>query len=104
MAFDAITMISQAEETAKKERAQALTDARAAEDAAVEAGKTAVEEAADRARKEIQAKLAELEAEATAAAQMLSGETEKQKAAMRAAAEQKLDDAAALIVERIVNG
>jgi hypothetical protein len=63
MAFDAITMIRQAEETAKRERAQALTDARAAEDAAVEAGKAAIEEAAVRARKEIQAKLAELEAE-----------------------------------------
>jgi hypothetical protein len=45
-----------------------------------------------------------MEAEATAAAQVLAGETEKQKAAMRAAAEQKLDEAAALIVERIVNG
>lgn len=104
MAFDAITMISQAEQTVKKDLAQALADARAAEDAAVEAGKAAVEEAAVRAKKEIQAKLAELEAEAAAAAEMLAGETEKQKAAMRTAAERKLDDAAALIVERIVNG
>ena len=104
MAFDAITMISQAEEAAKKDLAQALADARAAEDAAVEAGKAALEDAAVRARKEIQEKLADLEAEAAAAADALAGETESKKAAMRSAAQQNLDAAAALIVERIVNG
>ena len=104
MAFDAIMMISQAEEAAKKDFAQAQADARAAEDAAAEAGKAALEEAAVRAKKEIQIKLAELEAEATAAAEALAAETENQKAVMRAAAQQKLDAAAAFIAERIVNG
>ena len=104
MAFDAITMISQAEETARKERAQALSDARAAEAAAEEAGKKAVEEASARARKEIHEKLTEMEAAAAAAADQLTGETEKQIAAMRSGAEQKLDAAAELIAERIVKG
>ena len=66
MSFEAITMISQAEETARKDRARAA-------------------------------------AEAMSAAEALREQTEKQKAAMRAAAEQKLDEAAMLIVERIVN-
>jgi hypothetical protein len=47
---------------------------------------------------------ADLEAKAKQAAEGLAGETENQKAAMRACAEGKLDQAAALIVERIVNG
>lgn len=104
MAFEAIERISQAEETARRDCAQAMADAKAWEAAAVEAGKAAMDEAAVRARKEIQAKQAQLEADAAVAAEVLAGETEKQKAAMRACAEQKLEAAATLIVERIVNG
>jgi len=104
MSFEAITMINRAEESAKTGRAQVLAEAKAAEAAAVEAGKAAVEAAVAKARQEVQAMQAELTAKATAAADVLAGETENQKAAMRACAEGKLDQAAALIVERIVNG
>lgn len=104
MSFEAITMINQAEESAKKGRAQVLADSKAAEAAAVEAGKAAVEAAVANARQQVQTMQGELEAQANAAAKALASETENQKAAMRACAEGKLDQAAALIVERIVNG
>lgn len=104
MSFEAITQINQAEEAAKKGRAQVIADAKAAEAAAVEAGKAAVEAAVVNARQQVQDMQAELEAKANAAAEVLASETENRKAAMRACAEGKLDQAAALIVERIVNG
>ena len=78
-------------------------DNRAAEEKALEEGRNSVAAAVARAREEIQNKQAELEAEAHARAKVLEEETEKQKAAMRAGAEKKLDAAAMLIVERIVN-
>ena len=104
MSFEAITQINLAEESAKKGRAQVIADSKAAEAAAVEAGKAAVEAAVANARQQVQALQAEAEAKATAKANALAGETENQKAAMRACAEGKLEQAAALIVERIVNG
>ena len=104
MSFEAITMINQAEESAKKGRAQAVADAKAAEAAAVEAGKAAVEAAVAQARQTVQEMHEQLDAKASAAAAALAADTENQKAAMRACAEGKLDQAAALIVERIVNG
>ena len=104
MSFEAITMINKAEESAKMGRAQVLADSKAAETAAVEAGKAAVEAAVAKARQQVQDLQADLEAKANAAAEGLAGDIENQKAAMRACAEGKLDQAAALIVERIVNG
>jgi len=104
MSFEAITKINQAEESAKRGRAQAIADARAAETAAVEAGKAAVEAAVANARQQVQEMQVQLEAQAKAAAAALAAETENQKAEMRACAEGRLDQAAALIVERIVNG
>lgn len=103
MSFEAITMINQAEESAKKGRAQVLTDSKAAETAAVEAGKAAVEAAVAEARQKVQDMQSQLDAKATAAANALAKENENQKAAMRACAEGRLEQAAALIVERIVN-
>lgn len=104
MSFEAITMINQAEENAKKGRAQALADAKAAEAAAVADGKAAVEAAVARARQEVHDKQVQMDAAAVAAAEALAKETENKKAAMRACAEGRLDKAASLIVERIVNG
>lgn len=104
MSFEAITMISQAEESAKKGRAQVLTDAKAAEAAAVTEGKAAVEAAVAKARQEVHDKLVKMETDAAASAEALAKETENKKAAMRAGAEGRLEKAASLIVERIVNG
>ncbi len=47
MSFEAISVITQAEETAKQDHAQALTDAKAAQAAAEAAGKEAVAEKID---------------------------------------------------------
>jgi len=97
-------MINQAEEAAKKGHAQVLADVKAAEAAAVEAGKAAVEAATAKARQTVHDQQVQLDAKAVAAAEALAKETEKKKATMRAGAEQRLEKAASLIVERIVNG
>ena len=87
MSFEAITTISEAEESAKRMKAEALSAAKAAEAAA---------------------ELAELRAKsdekAKEDARQLASDTENRKAAMRARADARLEKAAALIVERVVNG
>lgn len=104
MSFEAINVINQAEESAKKNHAQALADAKAAEAAAAAQGKASVETAMSHARSQVHDQQTRMDAEAVAAAQALAGETEQKKAAMRTGAEGRLDKAASLIVERIVNG
>jgi len=104
MSFEAISVITQAEETAKQGHAQAVADAKAAQSAAEVAGKAAVEAAAAKARQEVHDKQVQTDAKAVAAAEALAGETKKQVAAMRQSAEGRLEKAASLIVERIVNG
>ena len=56
MSFEAITIISQAEETARKDRARAAAEARAAEETAEAEGRESVIQAAARAREEVQKK------------------------------------------------
>ena len=56
------------------------------------------------AKKQVQDQQVLLDAEAAKAAEALAKETEQNKAALRAGAEGRLDQAASLIVERIVNG
>lgn len=104
MSFEAITVINQAEESAKQSHMQALADAKAAQAAAEAAGKATVEAAADKARQEVHDKQIQTDAAATRAAEALAVETEKQKTEMRQRAEGRLEKAASLIVERIVNG
>ena len=92
MSFEAITAISEAEENAKRMKAEALAAAKAAE----------------AAEKKAAAELAELRAKsdekAKEDARQLASDTENRKAAMRARADARLEKAAALIVERVVNG
>ena len=57
-----------------------------------------------KARQEVHDKQVQTDAKAVAAAEALAGETEQQAAKLRQAAEGRLDKAASLIVERIVNG
>lgn len=104
MSFIAITTISEAEENARRLKAQAVTDAKTAEHEAKIAGEAAVKEAIERASEEVRNKRATMDAEANVAAQKLADDVENKKAVMRASATSRKDKAASLIVERIVNG
>ena len=71
--------------------------------AAENAGKLAVDAAVVKADSEIQELRRQAEEQAKALAEELSVEAAKKKAALRADAQAKLEKAAALVVERIVN-
>ena len=104
MSFEAITTISEAEETAKRVKAQAAQDAKAAIAAAEAEGKAGLDAAEKKAAEEIRALRARSDEKAKADAQELANVTEEQKAAMLEKAQGRMDKAAALIVERVVNG
>ena len=84
MSFEAITAINEAEEKARQMKADALAGAKAAAE---------VREL--RAKSDEKAKQDAIE---------LASDTENRKAAMRARADARMEKAAALIVERVVNG
>ena len=94
MAFDEIAGISAAEESVRLGIAEAQA----------EAGKTDVEQARDKAAKELAARRAEAQAEADKEAQEIYQKAENKKAVLRAKAESRCAAAAKLIAERIVNG
>ena len=103
MSFEAIANISRAEAEAKTLIAQAEAKARQMVADAVAAGKAAVEAALAKADGELEQLRRQADEKAMAAAGGLSGELESQKAALCALADAKLDQAATLVVERIVN-
>ena len=104
MSFEAITNIAQAENAAKVAVSYAEAQAKQMVAEAESAGKAAVEKAVERAEREI----AELNKQSVAKSEVQASElyskVENRKAGLRAAAESKLAEAAALVVERIVNG
>ena len=103
MSFEAIYNIAQAEAEGKAAVAAAEQKAKSMIAEAENAGKASVEAAiakADEELKELRVKSAEME---KAAADKLADELETKKAVLLAKAEAKLDGAASLGVERIVN-
>ena len=104
ISFEAITAIEQAEAQARQLKAEALAAAKAAEAAAVEEGKLAMEAARKKAESEVKELRAKSDDKAKQDAVALASDTENKKAAMRARADARMDKAAALIVERVVNG
>ena len=102
MSFEAINRVAEAEKEAKAVIAAAEQTARQMISDAKAAGKAAVLAAGDKA----DSTLAELRIQANAAAMdkaaALSRDMENKKAALRARAEARLEQAAALVVERIV--
>ena len=104
MAFEAVTLICETEEHAKRSRAQVIADAKAREALAETDGKILVSDAAKRAWAEVQEARAKSDATAMAAAETLAEEAENKKSAVRMHAERQFDKAVSLIVERIVNG
>ena len=104
MAMEALETITLAEEKARQIRSAAGTDVkkslREAEDAAA-AMIAAAEERADGEIRELTRKADEKAKEDAAA---LASSTRNREAAMKAHAERRMDEVAARIVERIVNG
>ncbi len=103
MSFEAISNIAQAETEAKATIANAELRAKQLAADAESAGKLAVEAATQKADAELTELRRQVDEKAKTEANSLSEELEKQKAALRAKAKGKLEKAAAMVVERIVN-
>ena len=103
MSFEAISNISQAEAMAKSQVATAEVRAKQLAADAESAGKLAVEAAVQKADAELNELSRQVNDKARGQAGELAKKLEKQRAALRAKAEGKLDAAAAIVVERIVN-
>ena len=102
MSFEAINSVVQAEAEAKAAVAAAEAKARQMLSDAQAAGKAALEAAGDKADSAISELRRQADEEAMNKASELSYDVENKKAALRARAEARLDQAAALVVERIV--
>ena len=103
MSFEAITSIAQAEAAAKAAVAEAEAKAKQLVSDAQSAGKAAVEAAVSKADNELTELRRQADEKAMSGAGALSAEVESKKASMRAVAQARLEKAAALVVERIVN-
>ena len=103
MSFEAITSIAQAEAEAKATVAAAEAKAKQLLAEAETAGKAAVEAANAKADSELAELRRQADEKAMTEAEGLSKETENKKAALRVKTEARLENAAALVVERIVN-
>ena len=103
MSFEAIASIAAAEAAAKATVAGAEAKARQMLADSQSAGKLAVEAACDKAEGELQELNLRAAEKAKGGAEVASSELKNKKAALRARAEARLDEAASLVVERIVN-
>ena len=103
MSFEAITTVREAEARAKQIKTEAAQSAAEAIEAAELDGKAAVEAALEKAREELRTLRSRSDEKATQDAEALAATTKDREAVMRSRAEAKLDQAASLIVERIVN-
>ena len=103
MSFEAITSITGAETAAKASVKDAETRAKQMLADAESAGKLAVEAAIDKADAELQELNRQAGEKARGDAMQLAQELESKKNALRKSAEERLDKAARLVVERIVN-
>ena len=103
MSLEAIKSISAAEDEARRAKLDAQQKAREAVEAAEKAGKESVASAVLRAESEIAGLKHEADQKAEEHAVELASTTANRQAALRARAESRLDKAAQLIIERIVN-
>ena len=103
MSFEAINSVTAAEQEAKAAVAAAESKAKQLLQDAENAGKAEIEAARLKADGELQELRRRADEKYAAEAEELRGVRESRKAKLRAQAEAKLEEAAALIVERIVN-
>jgi V/A-type H+-transporting ATPase subunit G/H len=102
MSLEVVKSISEAEEAGRQAKAAATANAKNAIADAEKTGQAAVADAAARAEAEVKKLLQAAEEKAADQALALKSSTLDRQAAIRAAAEARLDQAALLIVERIV--
>ena len=103
MSFEAITVVTKAEADAKAAISGAEASARQAVADAENAGRKAVEAAAAKANSELVEEKRIAETKAMSQADELVKATDERKAELRAKAQEKLEEAVAFVVERIVN-
>lgn len=103
MSHEAIAAITGTEEKVRQMKADALAEAKRSVAQAQSLGEEAIASAIRKADAEIAELMKKAEEKATADASELAQSNENRKAAMRARADVRLDKAAELIVERIVN-
>ena len=103
MSFEAITTVREAEAHAKQIKTEAAQTAAEAIEAAEADGTAAVEAALQKAADELRTLRSKSDEKATQDAEALAATTKNREATMRTRAEARLDQAASLIVERIVN-
>ena len=103
MSLEAIKSISAAEDEARQAKLSAQENAREAIEAAEKKGKDSVASSLARAESEIAHLIRTADQRAAEQAVELASTTANRQAAIRARAEGRIDKAARLIVERIVN-
>lgn len=104
MYIESIVSISETEEKARRMKADAAQNAKKMVADARVKGEAMVAEAAGKAEAEVAEMSKAAEEHALASARDVAGSGETKKAVMRARAEKRMDEAVALIVERIVKG
>jgi len=104
MSLEALDTISLAEEKARQIRAAAGTEAKKALREAEDAAAAMIAGAEAKADAEIRELIRKADEKAKSEAAELASSTRNREAAMEARAARKMDEAAAHIVERIVNG
>ncbi len=104
MSLEAMETLAASEEQVRRMRADAAAAARQSIADARESGEKLIADAVKKAAEEIEALTRKSDEKAKADALELAGNNENRKAVMRAKAESRAEQAAALIVERIVNG
>lgn len=102
MSLEAIKTISAAEKDARRRKAEAAAEIKKALSDAEAAGVAAVEAAKAKAAEELRVLYAKTEAKAAKETAETVSSTENRMASMRIKAEGRLEQAASLIVERIV--
>ena len=103
MSLESIKTIGEAEEQAKRIKAEAAAEAKRMMSEAESKGIEAVEAAKQKAVDEVRELTKQADVKATDKAKDLADNTENKKASMRIKAEKQLAQAANLIVERIVS-
>lgn len=104
MSLEAMDAIALAEEKARQIKLSAAQDAKKALQAARDAAQIALAAAEAKADAEVKELQRKADEKATEDAQVLASNTRNRRAAMKARADKKLDEAVSMVVERIVKG
>lgn len=104
MSLDAIAQVTAAEEATRAKLLEAQAEAKRIIADAERSGKKRIDEARSQAQAEVKTLLVGAEARAADHAKEVMAQAERDCDALRAAAQERLDKAADLITERVVNG